>query len=150
VSTEEQPPYNLPIFRRSFRAASPNGAVIAELLIAREVGMSNPTSGLLQLSTGVMISDCNPSFIWSDDSRYPAVPRWALRAGVLRGQRLLVVEPAKNQVFESSWFWGFLQPESFAKGQLVVVRNPTRPRPQRLSWAIPAGLAGFTSRSVAA
>ena len=34
--------------------------------------MSNPTAGLLELSTGMTVPNCNPGFVWSDDSRYLA------------------------------------------------------------------------------
>jgi hypothetical protein len=143
-------PYDLPIFRRSFRAESPNGDTVAEMPSASEVSMSNPTSGTLHLSTGLTIRNCNPSFIWSEDSRYLAVPEWSMRAGLFRGQRLLVVEPATGRIFASPWMWGFLQPESFARGDIVVVRHPERRHPRRISWRIPDGLAGFTRRSLPA
>ena len=144
--TAEEWPYNLPIFRRSHRAEAADGATVADMTSACEVGMSNPTSGTLRLSTGLAIPDCNPSFIWSDDSRYLAVPQWSARLGLLRGQHLLIVEPASDQAFLSRWMWGFLQPESFAQGELVVIRNPTRRNPVRLSWRVPDGLEGFRRR----
>ncbi|MFN3988399.1 MAG: hypothetical protein ACK4KV_23220 [Rhodocyclaceae bacterium] len=56
-------PYNQPIFRRSHRARSPDGHFTAVIDDAVEVSMSNPTSGLLVLSTGLQIARCNPSFI---------------------------------------------------------------------------------------
>ena len=147
MMTAEYWPYNLPIFRRSHRAESADGAIVADMTSAVEVGMSNPTSGTLRLSTGLTIPDCNPSFIWSDDSRYLAVPQWCARMGLLRGQRLLIVEPASGQTFVSRWVWGFLQPESFERGELVVLRNPTRRVPERLAWRVPDGLEGFTRRA---
>ncbi len=150
MNAEEKWPYSLPIFRRSFGATSPNGATIAEIRSAKEVGMSNPTSGTLELSTGLTFRNCNPSFIWSDDSKHLAVAEWSLKAALFRGQRLLVVEAGTGQVFASGWVWGFLQPESFTGGELVVVRNTTRKKPKRILWPVPAGLAGFTRRGFAA
>ena len=98
MKTTEDWPYNLPIFRRSHRAESPDGKMIAEIRVAREVGMSNPTAGLLELSAGMAIPNCNPSFVWSDDSRYLAVSQWAYAWVLFHGMQLLILEPASRDV----------------------------------------------------
>jgi hypothetical protein len=74
--TEYEWPHNLPSWRRFYRAASPDGKRIAQIDPAHEVSMGNPTSGLLCVTGGPHIDKCNPSFIWSDDSRYLAVPQY--------------------------------------------------------------------------
>lgn len=81
-------PYNLPIWRSFYRATSPDGRRVAQIDPALEMGMSNPTSGLLCVTSGPHIERCSPSFVWSDDSRYLAVPQFS---GFLGRARLLVV-----------------------------------------------------------
>ena len=150
MKTTEDWPYNLPIFRRSHRAESPDGKMIAEIRVAREVGMSNPTAGLLELSAGMAIPNCNPSFVWSDDSRYLAVSQWAYAWVLFHGMQLLILEPASRDVHIACWSWGFIQPESFCNGELVAILNPTQKRPKRQSWRIPDELQKLRHRNVAA
>jgi hypothetical protein len=78
---DEPFPYNLPIWRRSHVAVSPDGLLTATLY-GREVSMGNPTIGTLNLSNGIGIANCNPSFVWSEDSRYLAVPPFRLVLGL--------------------------------------------------------------------
>ena len=80
--SESEWPYNLPIWRRAHRASSPDAQIVAEIDAAYEISMGNPTCGTLRLSTGLELERCNPSFIWSDDSRYLAVPRYFNRAAM--------------------------------------------------------------------
>ena len=65
----EEFPYNLPIWRRKYSAESPNKKINAEINPAYEISMGNPTYGTLILSNGINIGRCNPSFIWSNDSK---------------------------------------------------------------------------------
>ena len=95
-------PYNLPIFRRAHRAESPDRSAVAEIDPAYEVSMSNPTRGTLTLSTGLRLDSCNPSFVWSDDSRYLAVPWYFVRLGIFRRQRIAIVDVSSRRVFVSS------------------------------------------------
>ncbi len=44
---DPQWPYNLPIWRRFYRAISPDGRFIAQIDPAYEVSMGNPTGGIL-------------------------------------------------------------------------------------------------------
>ena len=139
----EQPfPYNLPIFRRSFSTQSPDGNLLAEIDPAYEVGMSDPTSGILCISNGLKIERCNPSMVWSDDSKYLAVPQWFNRLGMFRGQHLLVIDITKGHLFRSRWYWAYLQPEHFISGLLTVTVNPTY-KPKSIAWNIPRDLSLF-------
>src|SRR5260370_12562221 len=74
--TEAEWPYNLPIWRRFYRAQSPDGKHVAQIDPAYELTMGNPTWGILCISSGPHIERCNPSFVWSDDSRYLPVPQF--------------------------------------------------------------------------
>jgi hypothetical protein len=144
----DQWPYGLPIFRRSHRAISPDGSIVAEVNPASEVSMSNPTVGTLVISTGLRLDQCNPSFLWSDDSRYLAVPRYFRRLGLFRRQRLAVVDLVQRRVVVSRRAAWYFQPESFCGGLLVVVQEPFRAA-KRVSWRVPEELTAFKPLSVA-
>lgn len=124
---EEDWPYNLPIFRRSFQLASPDGKISAEIRDAVEVSMSNPTIGLLVFSNGIKIEKCNPSFIWSDDSRYLAVPQYSKNwfYGIGK-QRLLLVDILENILYQSGKLAYYIQPDKFCEGILIVTIEPAR------------------------
>jgi hypothetical protein len=116
-------PYNLPIWRRFYRALSPDGQRVAQIDPAYEVSMGNPTSGMLCVTGGPHLERCNPSFVWSDDSRYLAVPQYF---GFFGRQRLLIISFEERRVFASKEREWYFQPESFSRGQLLVQINPFR------------------------
>ena len=116
-------PYNLPIWRSLYRAASPDGKRVAQIDPAVEVSMGNPTSGLLCVTGGPHIEKCNPSFVWSDDSRYLAVPQYF---GFFGRQRVLILSFEEKRVYASKETAWYFQPESFSGGQLVVTITPFR------------------------
>jgi hypothetical protein len=97
--TEEPWPYNIPIFRRSYYAQSPDGFRTARIDPATERGMSNPTCGTLCVSGAPHLEVCNPSFIWSDDSQYLAVPQFSELFG---RQRILIVAFRLERIFASN------------------------------------------------
>ncbi len=140
--TEEKWPYNLPIWRRAHCAISPDGKFIAEIKNAYEVSMSNPTSGTLHLSAGLELEYCNPSFLWSDDSRYLAVPRFFSRFGLFRRQRLLLIDVHDRIVRAAPVITYYFQPDSFSDERLVVTKNPSRSA-EKVVWEIPADLHQF-------
>ena len=135
-------PYDLPIFRRAHRAKSPDGRWKAEIDPAFEVSMGNPTRGTLKLSSGHKLERCNPSFLWSDDSRFLAVPRFFNRFGLFRRQRLLVVDVQEGRVYASRETACYFQPDSFSDGDLVITKEPFRAG-KRLLWRIPNELGDF-------
>ena len=136
--TEERWPYNLPIFRRSYCARSPDGHRMAQVNPALERGMSNPTSGTLCVTGGPHIEGCNPSFMWSDDSRYLAVPQFH---GFFGRQRILIVAFELKRIFASNQREWCFQPESFSQGQLVVKINPASKAARLTSFNIPSDLS---------
>lgn len=147
MQTQEPWPYSLPIFARAHRAISPNGRMVAEIIRADEVSMSNPTSGRLHLSVGLQLEDCNPNLLWSDDSRYLAVPRFFFRLGLLRRQRVVVIDTVERRVHASTTNAHYFQLESFALGALTVIREPLGGR-LRESWMIPRDLGRFARQAV--
>ena len=136
-------PYNLPIWRRSFSLASPDGRTTAEISDAVEISMSNPTIGTLVISTGVTIENCNPSFIWSDDSRYLAVPQYSRnRLFGIGKQRLVVVDVAARRAWRSRKLAYYIQPETFSDGRLALTIEPAR-KARTVTYDIPAALETF-------
>lgn len=140
--THEPWPYCLPIFRRSHSASSPDGRWMAEIAQASEVAMSCRTSGDLIVSNGLKLDWCNPSFIWSDDSRYLAVPRYVIRFGIIRRQRMVVIDVRERVAYASPKGAFYFQPESFIGGTLVAVREPFHAA-ERITWRIPEALSAF-------
>ena len=141
-------PYDLPIFRDSFSASSPDGCHVASINPACEVSMSNPTYGTLCLSAGLHLEWCNPSFLWDSTSRYLAVPQFFRRLGVFRLQRLLIIDVVVRRVFASHRTAYYFQPESFVAGHLVVTVNPFR-RASQLAWQVPDAFgSAFSYRPV--
>jgi hypothetical protein len=146
--TKEKWPYNLPIWRRSFRLSSPDGRITAEIANAVEVSMSNPTIGTLVLSTGLTIENCNPSFVWSDDSKYLAVPQysrnWILGIGK---QRLVVVDVAEQKGWRSRKLACYIQPETFCEGHLTVTIEPAR-KTRTVTYDVPWILKTFEKMKI--
>src|SRR6185312_17288716 len=101
--------------------------------------MSNPTSGTLCVSNGLHISCCNPSFVWSDDSRFLAVPQYFRRLGWFTRQRLLVVDFNQHRAYASGLTTWYFQPEAFKGETLVVSLNPFRSQ-QKVEFKIPTDL----------
>jgi hypothetical protein len=132
-------PYNLPIWRRYYRAISPDGHYIAQIDPAYEVSMGNPTSGTLCITKGPHIERCNPSFLWSDDSQFLAVPQFFGRFGILRRQRLLIVAMEDRRVFASKAIAHYFQPQSFSAGQIVATVEPFK-EPYEVGFNVPGDL----------
>ncbi len=141
-------PYNLPIWRSSHRVESPNKKYIAKIDPAYEVSMGNPTYGTLRLSNGLSLPKCNPSFIWSDDSKYLAVPQftsnWFWGIGK---QRLLIIDVNKNRGWQSPKIAYYIQPETFRVGELTVTLNPFR-KAKTMTYSIPKDLGTFTTMTL--
>ena len=99
--------------------------------------MGNPTSGLLCVAGGPHMERCNPSFVWSEDSRYLAVPQFH---GFFGRQRLLIVVFEEKCVLASKERAGYFQPESFLGGQLIVTINPAGSA-RKMTFNIPSELS---------
>jgi hypothetical protein len=134
--------YELPIFRRAHRAAAPSGLRTADIAASEESSMGNPSTGVLAVSDGLRIEHCNPSFIWSGDSRFLAVPQMMHPPGWRFRVRLLVIDTRDKVVYASRPYKAWLQPESFAADCLVVRADPFGV-PSVLRWNIPGDLAPF-------
>jgi hypothetical protein len=129
-TTTEQFPYNTPPWRSSHTAVAPDGRVVAAIEQAFEHSMSNPTVGTLRTSDGLELPNCNPAFIWSDDSRFLAVPQWRRRFGLFRRQRLAIVDVVARAVYVSRFTYWLLLPTTFQGGRLEVLVSDRR----GISW----------------
>ena len=131
TKTQIEPfPYNSPPWRRSHRAVSPNGSIVAEIAEAFEHSMSNPTVGTLRTSDGLELPNCSPAFIWSDDSQYVAVPQWCWRFGLFRRQRPAIIALADRAVYVSKFTTYLMQPATFDRGRLEALVSNSR----GISW----------------
>lgn len=123
--TDLEWPYNLPIWQRFLHLESPDGTMWAEIKDAVEVSMGNPTMGTLVLSNGLEVERCNPSFVWSDDSKLLAVAQYTSNwFGGTSKQKLLVIDVHENCAWRSQKLAYYIQPESFQDGKVTVTISP--------------------------
>jgi hypothetical protein len=137
-----------PAWRYSYTASSPGGTVVASIDQAFEHSMGNPTVGTVRVSNGLELSNCNPAFIWSDDSRYLVVPRWCRRFGLFRRQRLAVIDVVARITYVSPFTYWLMQPERFVGGRLDVLVSDWRGiswpwRAEPLVLSLPSALSQF-------
>jgi hypothetical protein len=116
-----RPPPDRPHWRTSHRAVAPNGLLVAEIARAMEHSMSNPTVGTLTISDGLELLKCSPAFLWSDDSRYLAVPQWEWRFVSSWRQRLVIVDVERRTRYTSRFAERLLLPVTFAQGKLELL-----------------------------
>jgi hypothetical protein len=135
-------PYDLPIWRRSHKADSPDHTSTAEIALATEVSMGNPTIGELVLTDLPSLPRCSPCFIWSDDSRYLAVPQFFERFGLFRRQRMLILDTKDHKITKSREIAYYFQPESFSSGVLEAVKEPFRAA-EKITWRVPDDFPPF-------
>ncbi len=114
----------------TIRLESPDGRKVATLVEPGEIGMGSPTFGELKVSNGQYAEGCNPSMVWSDDSRFLAVPQWLDRM-----QRLLILDTDfKRRAFAPDTY-RVLELHSFNGGIVEGVDSPIH-QPRRLAFDI--------------
>ncbi|MCL4692161.1 MAG: hypothetical protein KJ060_06595 [Candidatus Hydrogenedentes bacterium] len=84
--------------------------------------MSGPTKGALRIHGLFDIPDCGPDFLWSDDSRYLAVPQWHYR--FRPRARIVIVDTREKKIYASRTRYKIAQLEAFANGVLTGVESP--------------------------
>lgn len=99
---------------------SPNGDLVAIVNDAAEVGMGAPTSGTLEISNGIEVADCNPSIVWSEDSKYLAVPQWTKS----RDQRLMVIDVVSKDKYLVPKKYRVLELHQFKNGVISGIDSP--------------------------
>jgi hypothetical protein len=107
-------------WRSSYTAKSPDGSLTAEIEHAREHSMGNPTIGTLQVHGVCEIPRCNPAIMWSQDSRYLAVPKWHRKFGLLLSQRIVILDFASKELLTSKFTRWLFIPKMFQHGRLEL------------------------------
>jgi len=143
---EQEWPYNLPIWRSSHKAVSPDGKYTAEIDPANERGMGNPSDGILKISNGQKFEECSPCFLWSSDSKFLVVPQFVTRYIIFGKQRILLINVEEKIVYASKDYSCYIQPKSFEDGLLVATHEPYE-KPETLSWNITPDLNGWTRQN---
>lgn len=117
---------------------SPDGRYRATVADASEIAMGAPTSGTLVVTDSrhpgrvhVKLADCNPSIVWSSDSRALAVPKWT--SG--RTQRLAVVSLPGGAVRQLNREFRVLELHAFESGRVRGVDSPVH-LPQAFEIAV--------------
>ena len=107
---------------------SPDGEFTAKFEYASEVCQGGPTYGVVTLSNGMTFDSCNPSFVWSTDSKYLAVPQWTH----YREQRLLVINAVQGTFELLPEVFQVLELHTFTCGVVEGIDSPVY-KPRRVS-----------------
>ena len=95
--------------------------------------MSGPTYGKLFGGDLFRIENCSPTFVWSSNSQFLAVPQWR---GIWRKrQQLLILDIEEKKVYTSRKKFRLLILNSFSDGILSLTESPLR-KPQRLNISL--------------
>ena len=109
----------------SLNLPSPDGQITAVIDDGHEFGQGSPIIGTLVLSNGVTFEGCSPSAVWSDDSKFLAVPQWV----PVRRQRVLVISMEKKTAGWVSGKFSVLELHSFSGGKIKGIDSPVyKPR----------------------
>ena len=126
---------------------SPDGRYRAVIHEADEVGMGAPTRGKLVVSdnslggrTHFSVESCNPSFVWSSDSRALAVPQWTPN----RRQRMCIVSVPSGAVQAVAGEFSVLELHSLEQGIIRGVDSPIY-MPRSFAFSVEALMEHDTS-----
>lgn len=109
----------------SLNLTSPDGQITAVIDNASEFGQGSPTNGILKLSNGLTFENCNPSAVWSDDSKFLAVPQWK----ATQQQRILVISIEQATFGYTTDIFSLLELHSFSAGKIKGIDSPAyKPR----------------------
>lgn len=104
----------------SLNLTSPDGQITAVIDDASEVGQGAPTYGTLKLSNGLTFKGCNPSAVWSDDSKFLAIPQWT----AVQRQQILVISVEQASVGYAPDIFSVLELHSFSRGKIKGIDSP--------------------------
>jgi len=99
---------------------SPDGLHHAVIVNADEIAMGAPTSGELIIDGKIEVENCNPSAVWSNNSRYLAIPQWTDD----RLQRLVVVDTETNKIIKSKHSYSVLVLNGFEETLINYIDSP--------------------------
>jgi len=140
MTEEPYQPYNLPPWRRSYEATSPDGRWHARVEDAWEIYMAGPTKGNLIIKNVFQIPDCSPTFVWSNDSQYLAVPQW--KYWFRRRERLLILDANKKTIHASRSIYQLLILNDFVDGILTGIDSPVW-KPKEIKVSVREALAKY-------
>jgi hypothetical protein len=104
---------------------SPDGQITAVIEEASEFGQGSPTIGILKLSNGLTFDKCNPSAVWSNDSKFLAIPQWR----TTQRQRILVISIEQATFGYTPDIFSVLELHSFSRGKIKGINSPVyKPR----------------------
>lgn len=128
------------MWQEPIRLPSPDGRWTAAIDELHELAMSAPTRGTLRVGEQ-SIEDCNPSMVWSKDSRYLAVPKWIWQGRDGPKQRVIIVCPERGWIRYAPGTYVLVELERFAQGIVHGINSPFfEPRPLCLDVRIVLGL----------
>jgi hypothetical protein len=104
----------------SLNLTSPDGQITAVIDEASEFGQGSPTIGILELSNGLTFDNCSPSAVWSDDSKFLAVPQWK----ATQQQRILVISTEQATFGYPAAIFSVLELHSFSGGKIKGIDSP--------------------------
>ena len=99
---------------------SPDGIFRAEIADAGEIAMGAPTSGTLVINNEIKISSCNPSAVWSSNSRYLAIPQWTDK----KMQKLIVIDAKTGKLTISNKTFNVLVLNRFEDNIINGIDSP--------------------------
>ena len=98
--------------------------------------MSGPTYGQLHIDSALTIPRCSPVFLWSSDSQFLVVVQWWQRFGILRRQRLLLLDIPHRAAAASKALFRLIVLHEFTDEGLHFTDSPLhKPQEHRLSLA---------------
>ena len=98
--------------------------------------MSGPTYGQLHIDSALTIPRCSPVFLWSPNSQFLVVVQWWQRFGILRRQRLLLLDIPHRTATASKATFRLIVLHDFTDDGLHFIDSPLhKPQEQRLSLA---------------
>lgn len=119
-----------PWYSETLHLDSPDMSKRATLIEPSEIAMGSPTCGELSVSNGQSASNCNPSIVWSENSRFLAVPQWFDRK-----QRLLLLDTdSRKRAFAPEWF-SVLELHAFSNGIVTGIDSPLY-QPRRIAFDV--------------
>ena len=115
-------------YAESVHLSSPDGKYTADIDQALEHRMGSITSGTLRISDGTSFEACNPSIIWSEDSKYLAAQQLSPHMRL----RLLVVSIEEGRYGYAPGYFGLIEFHSFRQGKIKGVESTESPRSREI------------------
>src|SRR5688572_16755826 len=104
----------------SLNLTSPDDQITAVIDDGHEFGQGSPTIGRLKLSNGLIFEGCSPSAVWSNDSKFLAVPQWKRT----QRQRILVISIEQASFGYTADIFSVLELHSFSGGKIKGIDSP--------------------------